>query len=88
MNDPMKKLPIVIALSAAAVALTTGCSSVNQNGKQRSSMLLGALVYEEGRYSPNDPMSITLKTSDFSFNRNVSGSEARLFWGLLTFSDF
>ena len=51
-------------------------------------MLLGAIVHDEGRYSPVDPVSITLKSSDYSFNRNVSGSEVRLFWGLLTFSDF
>lgn len=84
----MKKLLLLSAAGALLAGSFSGCSSVSHNGARHVNVLGGVATVQQGKFAQHHPVSFSVKRSDWSSERNISGTETSLLWGLFTYSDY
>lgn len=80
--------PAILAILAAAVLATSGCSTTKTYAGRKTSVLSGLAEMEDKSYQPPAPTTVVVSTADDRPGSKLTGKRVSLFWGLFTFADY
>ena len=87
--SPMNKkalLPLSLIVLAAGF---TGCAHQTSRTGSKSTYGMGLVEVERGAYQPAPITSVDVNTNDyFGDSGKISGTQTKIFWGLLSFNDY
>ena len=83
----MKKLPLLLATFAAALALTSGCATRTTGIGKETTLLGGAVTVATNSYQPPEQTTVNVDTTKL-VGATPTGAKVSLLWGLITFHDY
>lgn len=82
------KTLFALGLCAFAASVFSGCVTQKTRTGRNNNLGAGFVQVNTGSYMPSNPITIPIDGTQAFGRVNPSGDEVKLFWGLITYTDY